>query len=75
MFVIGYACSRSRKVDEYIASFEAKTIQCRPGCDMDQTVEQNILNELSDVRETAGRACAEELSSHNAPLMMAVCGE
>ena len=45
-----------------------------PGCDQDQTLESEISGVLSDVRGDVGKICMTELSRHNAPLVMAVCG-
>lgn len=44
------------------------------GRDADQTLEVMISGMLSKVRETLGDTCTRELSRHNAPLIMAVCG-
>ncbi|KDN52100.1 beta and beta-prime subunits of DNA dependent RNA-polymerase [Tilletiaria anomala UBC 951] len=45
-----------------------------PGCDQEQTLESEISGVLSDVRGDVGKICMTELSRHNAPLVMAVCG-
>lgn len=45
-----------------------------PGCDQEQTLESMISGVLSGVRSDVGEICMTELSRHNAPLIMAVCG-
>lgn len=45
-----------------------------PGCDQEQTLESMISGVLSGVRSDVGEICMMELSRHNAPLVMAVCG-
>lgn len=49
-------------------------LQNEPGCDQDLTLENKISGVLSDVRKDVGDICMSELSRHNAPLVMAVCG-
>jgi DNA-directed RNA polymerase III subunit RPC1 len=44
------------------------------GCSPAQALESGILKELSAIRDRAGQACLANLSKHNAPLTMAVCG-
>jgi DNA-directed RNA polymerase III subunit RPC1 len=45
-----------------------------PGCGQEQTLENMISGVLSAVRADVGEICMTELSRHNAPLIMAVCG-
>lgn len=45
-----------------------------PGCNQEQTLENMISGVLSGVRSDVGEICMTELSRHNAPLIMAVCG-
>ena len=45
-----------------------------PGCDQETTLEQNISGKLSEVRNAVGDMCMEDLSRHNAPLIMAEAG-
>lgn len=45
-----------------------------PGCNQEQTLESMISGVLSGVRADVGEICMTELSRHNAPLIMAVCG-
>lgn len=49
-------------------------LQNAPGCDQETTLEQLISGTLSGVREAVGDVCMNELSRHNAPLIMATCG-
>jgi DNA-directed RNA polymerase III subunit RPC1 len=49
-------------------------LENKPGCDQEQTLEAMISSVLSKVREAVGNICMQELSRHNAPLIMATCG-
>ncbi|KAI1788935.1 beta and beta-prime subunits of DNA dependent RNA-polymerase [Ganoderma leucocontextum] len=49
-------------------------LENKPGCNQEQTLEAEISKVLSDVRGNVGEICMEELSRHNAPLIMASCG-
>lgn len=49
-------------------------LQNAPGCDQDTTLEQEISGTLSKVRGEVGELCMQDLSRHNAPLIMATCG-
>ncbi|VDM12869.1 unnamed protein product [Wuchereria bancrofti] len=49
-------------------------MKAQPGCTESETLEALILKELSAIRDHAGQACLRNLSRHNAPLTMAVCG-
>uniref|UniRef100_A0A183E836 DNA-directed RNA polymerase n=1 Tax=Gongylonema pulchrum TaxID=637853 RepID=A0A183E836_9BILA len=60
--------------DEYIESLKNGQLKAQPGCTEHQTLEALILKELSAIRDHAGQACLRNLSRHNAPLTMAVCG-
>lgn len=62
------------KCDEYILEMEKGTLQCQPGCSMEQTLEAMMLSELSSIRELAAKACFRELHSTNAPRIMAQSG-
>lgn len=53
---------------------ERGTLQCQPGCTIEQTLEAKMLNELSSIRELAAKACFRELHPTNAPLIMAQSG-
>lgn len=62
------------KCDEYINSLKEGRLKAQPGCTELETLEALILKELSAIRDHAGQACLRNLSRHNAPLTMAVCG-
>lgn len=59
---------------ELIELAKAGKLKNKPGCDQDQTLEASISNVLSKVRESVGDICMKELSIHNAPRLMSVCG-
>ncbi|WVN88031.1 uncharacterized protein L203_103230 [Cryptococcus depauperatus CBS 7841] len=60
--------------DEFIELAKRGKLENAPGCDQEATLEQKISKTLSDVREAVGKICMQELSRHNAPLIMATCG-
>ncbi|KAL3989412.1 RNA polymerase Rpb1 domain 5 family protein [Acanthocheilonema viteae] len=60
--------------DDYIKSLKEGKLKAQPGCTEYETLEALILKELSAIRDHAGQACLRNLSRHNAPLIMAVCG-
>ncbi|WVF65454.1 hypothetical protein IAT40_000182 [Kwoniella sp. CBS 6097] len=60
--------------DEFIDLAKKGKLENSPGCDQEATLEQKISKTLSDVREAVGKICMQELSRHNAPLIMATCG-
>ncbi|XP_022818149.1 DNA-directed RNA polymerase III subunit RPC1 [Spodoptera litura] len=62
------------KCDGYILEMEKGTLQCQPGCTMEETLEAVMLSELSSIRELAAKACFRELHPSNAPLVMAQSG-
>ncbi|CAH4038171.1 DNA-directed RNA polymerase III subunit RPC1 [Pieris brassicae] len=62
------------KCDGYILEMEKGTLQCQPGCSMEETLEAVMLSELSSIRELAAKACFRELHPTNAPLIMAQSG-
>lgn len=66
---IGY-----RKCDEYIMQVKNGTLQCQPGCTMEETLESMMLRELSSIRELAAKACFSELHPTNSALIMAQSG-
>jgi DNA-directed RNA polymerase III subunit RPC1 len=59
---------------DLIAQAKKGKLENKPGCDQEQTLEAMISSVLSKVREAVGNICMQELSSHNAPLIMATCG-
>jgi DNA-directed RNA polymerase III subunit RPC1 len=44
------------------------------GCSEEETLEANILHELSTIRDKAGKTSLTALHKSNAPLVMALCG-
>ncbi|XP_061721966.1 DNA-directed RNA polymerase III subunit RPC1 [Cydia pomonella] len=62
------------KCDAYILEMEKGTLQCQPGCTMEESLEAVMLSELSSIRELAAKACFRELHPTNAPLIMAQSG-
>lgn len=75
------SCLRDRVISEGYAECQllidqhsAGTLRCQPGCNMDQTLEAQISGKLSRIRDDLGQTCLQELSRHNAPLIMSLCG-
>ncbi|KAF1982670.1 DNA-directed RNA polymeras-like protein iii largest subunit [Aulographum hederae CBS 113979] len=62
------------KCDQLIADFKSGKLPRDPGCNAEQTMENKISGILSGVRQAAGDICFEQLSIHNAPLIMAKSG-
>ncbi|GAB0091474.1 DNA-directed RNA polymerase [Sergentomyia squamirostris] len=66
---IGYSnCS------DYIDKVKSGTLQCQPGCTLEETLEAVMLRELSSIRELAAKACFNELHRTNSALIMAQSG-
>ncbi|KAL1139349.1 hypothetical protein AAG570_006333 [Ranatra chinensis] len=63
-----------KKCSEYIEQQAEGKLQCQPGCTAEETLEAVILKELSVIRDRAGKACLNELSTANSPLVMALSG-
>lgn len=59
---------------DLIAKAKKGLLENKPGCNQEQTLEALISAVLSKVRDEVGKVCMEELSRHNAPLIMATCG-
>merc|ERR1719289_182141 len=70
----GLVDSGYEKCDQYIRQLEEGTLPCQAGCSEEETLEANILHELSTIRDKAGKASLTALSKSNAPLTMALCG-
>lgn len=62
------------KCDSYISEMKKGTLQCQPGCSIEETLEALIFKELSSIRELAAKACFRELHPTNSALIMAQCG-
>ncbi|KAI9813282.1 MAG: hypothetical protein M1827_004224 [Pycnora praestabilis] len=60
--------------DALIAKFKDGKLEKAPGCDEEQTMENQISGILSKVRQQAGDYCISELSKWNSPLIMATSG-
>ncbi|KAI9805736.1 MAG: hypothetical protein M1833_005229 [Piccolia ochrophora] len=60
--------------EQVIRDFNANLLKKSPGCNEEQTMENNISGILSKVRQQAGEYCIKELSKWNAPLIMATSG-
>ncbi|KAF2769380.1 beta and beta-prime subunits of DNA dependent RNA-polymerase [Teratosphaeria nubilosa] len=63
-----------QKCFDLIDKFKAGKLERDPGCDEEQTMENQISGILSKVRQECGDVCFSELSRFNAPLTMARCG-
>ena len=62
------------RCDDYIHQLKCAQLPVQTGANPEQTLEAVINNVLSQIREDAGQICLQELSRHNAPLIMALCG-
>ncbi|KAH9853367.1 beta and beta-prime subunits of DNA dependent RNA-polymerase [Lenzites betulinus] len=60
--------------EDLITRAKKGLLENKPGCDQEQTLEAMISKVLSNVRDSVGKICMQELSRHNAPLIMATCG-
>lgn len=60
--------------DELIALSKVNKLQKQAGMTLDETFEARLGGVLSKIREELGDTCLRELSPHNAPLIMSVCG-
>lgn len=49
-------------------------LELAAGMDVEGTLEAKVSGVLSKVRDSCAEICMKELSRHNAPLIMAVCG-
>lgn len=65
----GYA-----ECDENIDSFKRGQLALQAGCSAEQTLEAVLSGILSRIRDDCGQLCLQELSRHNAPLIMQWCG-
>jgi len=70
----GLVDSGYEKCDQYIKQLEEGTLPCQAGCTEEETLEANILHELSTIRDKAGKSSLTALHKSNAPLTMALCG-
>jgi len=70
----GLVESGYKMCDQYIKQLGEGTLPCQAGCSEEETLEANILHELSTIRDKAGKASLTALDKSNAPLTMALCG-
>ena len=59
---------------QFIRQLAEGTLPCQAGCSEEETLEANILHELSTIRDKAGKSSLTALDKSNAPLTMALCG-
>ncbi|KAK0709400.1 RNA polymerase-like protein [Lasiosphaeria miniovina] len=62
------------KCDNIIATFKAGKLEKATGCNLEETMENSMSGILSRVRQQCGDYCVDNLSMHNAPLIMAKSG-
>ncbi|GJQ08774.1 hypothetical protein GpartN1_g565.t1 [Galdieria partita] len=61
--------------DDLIEAFQNRTLEARPGCTMEQTLEVSINAVLSKIREDAGKVCIAAIDPKvNSAMAMALCG-
>lgn len=66
--------SNYAKCDELIDLFHSGKLQLNPGCSLDQTLENEVMAVLNDVRNQAAESCMRELTPWNSPLIQSQCG-
>ncbi|TVY56528.1 DNA-directed RNA polymerase III subunit RPC1 [Lachnellula cervina] len=60
--------------EDLIRKFKDGKLEKATGCNMEETLENEISGKLSIVRQLAGDYCIDTLSKHNSPLIMAKSG-
>ncbi|KAK2747991.1 hypothetical protein FQN57_001582 [Myotisia sp. PD_48] len=60
--------------DAVLQQFKDGKIQKAPGCDEQQTMENQVTGILNKVRQQAGDICIAQLSRWNSPMIMGRCG-
>jgi DNA-directed RNA polymerase III subunit RPC1 len=63
-----------RDCDETILLSKEGKLPNQAGCNEEQTLEAKLSGILSKIRDDVGTVCFAELSKHNAPLIMSLCG-
>ncbi|KAK5979682.1 DNA-directed RNA polymerase subunit, partial [Trichostrongylus colubriformis] len=63
-----------KKCQEYIDQLKSQQLKVQPGCTLEETLEASILQELSSIRDKAGKATIGNLSKLNSLLTMAISG-
>jgi len=61
-------------VAQYIGQYNAGTLENKPGCNAEQTLEALVNGELGRIRDLVGGMCEEKLAFYNKPRIMATCG-
>ncbi len=46
-----------QECDGFIAAYAKGALQLQPGCNMDQSLEANVMGVLNNIREIAGKVC------------------
>ena len=59
---------------QFIRQLAEGTLPSQAGCSEEESLEANILHELSTIRDKAGKSSLTALDKSNAPLTMALCG-
>ena len=62
------------ETNDYIRKYNEGKLEKTTGCDLDESLENQISGKLSKVREEAGNHCIATLSKWNSPLIMAKSG-
>lgn len=60
--------------NDIIEEYREGRLENAAGCNKEQTMENKISGLLNRVRQDTGKTCIQELSRHNAPLIMALSG-
>ncbi|KAK3395264.1 hypothetical protein B0H63DRAFT_408669 [Podospora didyma] len=63
-----------KKCDDLIAQYTTGKLEKAAGCNLEETLENNMSGLLSKVRQQCGDYCVANLSRNNAPLIMAKSG-
>ncbi|OLQ09979.1 DNA-directed RNA polymerase III subunit rpc1 [Symbiodinium microadriaticum] len=61
-------------VANYIGQYNKGTLENKPGCNAEQTLEALVNGELGRIRDLVGGMCEEKLAFFNKPRIMATCG-
>ena len=61
-------------VAKYIGQYNEGTLENKPGCNAEQTLEALVNGELGRIRDLVGGMCEEKLAFFNKPRIMATCG-
>lgn len=62
------------KAEGSIRQYDEGTLELRPGCNLDQSLEEILNGILGKLRESAGQEAMKQLPWSNAPRIMADCG-